>query len=90
MAPRITPERLEEVIVDEYYHVVPNTTLTICVLTLENGFTVNGESASASPENFDAELGRKLARVKAKEKIWALEGYLLKQKLFEGKLTDGN
>lgn len=87
MVPRITPERLEEVIVDEYYHVVPNSSLTICVLTLENGFMVTGESASASIENFDAELGRKLSRVKAKEKIWALEGYLLKQKLFEESLS---
>lgn len=58
--------------------------LTICVLVLRNGFTVTGESACASPENFDAEIGRKIAKEKAREKIWALEGYLLKTKLHEG------
>src|SRR5574343_848020 len=58
-------------------------TLTFCVLTLENGFTVTGESACASPENFDAEIGKKIAFQNAREKIWLLEGYLLKQKLSE-------
>lgn len=57
--------------------------LTFCVLVLENGFTVTGESACASPENFDAEIGRKIARANAVEKIWPLEGYALKQKLFD-------
>lgn len=55
--------------------------LTFCVLVLKNGFTVTGESACASPENFDAEIGRNIARENARNKIWALEGYLLKQKL---------
>lgn len=55
--------------------------LTICVLVLKNGFTVTGESACASPENFDTEIGRKIARANAVEKIWPLEGYLLKQQL---------
>ena len=55
--------------------------LTFCVLTLKNGFTVTGESACASPENFDAEIGRKAAYAEAREKIWLLEGYLLKEKL---------
>lgn len=80
-APRVTPERLEQVIVSEQYHVFPNTTFTACLLTLKNGYTVLGESACASPENFNAELGRKIARDNAKNKIWALEGYLLRQKL---------
>lgn len=80
-APRVTPERLEEVIVSEQYHVFPNSTFTACLLTLENGYTVLGESACASPENFNAELGRKIARDNAKNKIWALEGYLLRQNL---------
>jgi len=55
--------------------------LTFCVLVLANGFTVTGESACASPENFDADLGRKIARDNAKQKIWVLEGYALKTKL---------
>lgn len=57
--------------------------LTICVLVLKNGFTLTGESACASPENFDAEIGRSIARENAIQKIWMLEGYLLKQKLSE-------
>lgn len=59
--------------------------LTFCVLTLENGFTVTGESACASPDNFDAEIGRKIARDNAVNKVWMLEGYLLKQQLHEEK-----
>ena len=57
--------------------------LTFCVLILRNGFTVTGESACASPENFDAELGRKIARQNAVAKVWPLMGYALKQDLFE-------
>lgn len=60
---------------------LPLQTLTFCILTLENGFTVTGESACASPENFDAEIGKKIAYQNAREKIWQLEGYLLKEKL---------
>jgi len=56
-------------------------TLTFCVLVLRNGFTVTGESACASPENFDPEIGRKIARANAEQKIWALMGYALKEKL---------
>lgn len=55
--------------------------LTFCVLVLRNGFTVTGESACASPENFDAELGRKIARENAVEKIWPLMVYELRSKL---------
>lgn len=58
-------------------------TLTFCVLVLRNGFTVTGESACASPENFDAELGRKIARQNAIAKVWPLMGYELKQRLHE-------
>ncbi|WP_314722379.1 Gp49 family protein [Rahnella variigena] len=57
--------------------------LTFCVLKLKNGFTVTGESACASPENFDPEIGQKIARANAVQKIWPLEGYLLKQRLSE-------
>jgi len=55
--------------------------LTFCTLILGNGFTVTGESACVSSENFDAELGRKIARQNAVTKIWPLMGYALKEKL---------
>ncbi|MBV1825330.1 Gp49 family protein [Komagataeibacter oboediens] len=83
-APRLTPASIDATIKSERYWIAPGTTLTICVLILQNGFTVTGESACASPENFDEELGRKIARNNAREKIWPLEGYLLKQRLHEG------
>ena len=59
----------------------PIELLTFCVLVLRNGFTVTGESACASPENFDAELGRKIARQNAVQKLWPLMGYALKERL---------
>lgn len=80
-APRISPEKIDAVILDEDYHVFSGTTLTVCCLKLRNGFTVTGESAAASPENFDIDLGRKIARSNARDKIWALEGYALREKL---------
>lgn len=55
--------------------------LTFCILVLRNGFTVTGESACASPENFDAEVGRKIARANAINKVWPLMGYELRSKL---------
>jgi hypothetical protein len=55
--------------------------LTFCVLVLRNGFTVTGQSACASPENFDAEIGREIARQNAVQNIWPLMGYALKEKL---------
>jgi hypothetical protein len=59
----------------------PLRLLTFCVLVLHNGFTVTGESACASPENFDAEIGRKVARANAVQKIWPLMGYELRSQL---------
>lgn len=58
--------------------------LTICVLVLRNGFTVTGESACASPENFDAEIGRKVARQNAINKVWPLLGFRLRDRLANG------
>ena len=75
----------ESVIADEFQPPVPANSplylLTFCVLVLKNGFTVTGESACASPENFDAEIGRKIARQNAVQKIWPLMGYELRSKL---------
>ncbi len=81
-APRLTPAGIDATIVAESYWVPACTTLTVCVLTLRNGFCVTGESAAASPANFDEAIGRKIAREKAREKIWQLEGYLLREGLW--------
>lgn len=81
-APRLTPDHIDAQITGEQYHVFEGTQTTVCLLTLKNGFTVTGESACASPENFNAEIGQKIARQNAREKIWMLEGYLLKESLY--------
>lgn len=80
-APRLTPDLIDATIKGEQYHVFEGTCLTVCCLTLQNGYTVTGESACASPQNFNAELGQQIAKQNAREKIWALEGYLLREKL---------
>lgn len=60
----------------------PLSLLTFCVLVLKNGFTVSGESACASPENFNAHIGRRIARENAVQKMWPLMGYVLKDRLW--------
>lgn len=87
-APRLKPEDIDKVIVKEDYYVFPETTMTVCLLTLTNGYHVTGESAAVSLENFDKEVGEKIARENARNKIWALEGYLLRQKLSETKESE--
>lgn len=80
-APRLTPDKINECIQSEQYYVFPGTTMTVCAMTLRNGYIVTGESAAASPENFNEAIGRKIARENARNKIWALEGYALRERL---------
>lgn len=83
-APRVTQQQVDETVIAEEFHVFPQSCMTICLLTLKNGFHVTGESACASPANFNEEVGRKIALGKARDKVWMLEGYLLKQRLADG------
>mgnify|MGYP000486459716 CR=1 FL=1 len=87
-APRLTPDLIDSKISSVDYHVFDGSCLTVCCMTLENGFTVTGESACASPENFDKEIGEKIAFENARNKIWQLEGYLLKDNLHMKSLAD--
>jgi hypothetical protein len=80
-APRLNPAKIMATILAEQYYVFPGTVMTVCCLTLQNGYNVVGTSAPASPENFDKEMGEKISKTKAQDQIWALEGYLLKSKL---------
>lgn len=82
-APRVTPQHVDDAIVAQQFYVFPGTTVTVCCLTLRNGFTVTGESACASPENFDAQIGEDIARENARQKIWPLLGFALRQRLHE-------
>lgn len=81
-APRVTPEDIKKVIIATDYHVFPGTQLTVCCITLLNGFTVTGESACVDPANFNEKIGEEIAYNAAENKIWMLEGYLLKHKQF--------
>jgi hypothetical protein len=101
-ASRLRPEDIDERVEASYYmrasdifgH-LPMTDkvrtalscLTIGVVVSDNGFTLVGESACVSPDNFDPEIGGAIAVSKAREKLWALEGYLLREVLYRGKLT---
>lgn len=81
MRTTVTKEYIEKRIFDVNYHLIPNTTITLCVITMMNGYNVTGESACVNPDNFDAALGRRYAYENAMEKIWPLEGYLLAEEL---------
>lgn len=82
-APRVTLEHIDSLIHTCTFTNLPDGRTIICQLTLENGFTVTGESACVSKENFNQRIGNNIAYDNARNKIWELEGYLLKQKLFE-------
>lgn len=82
--PRITPDDVDAAIRQEQYHVFPETTTTVCCLTLKNGFTVVGKSACVFPANFNEEIGRKVAYEKAKDQVWDFLGYQLKEDLERG------
>ncbi len=82
-APRLTPDLIESKIKEKSFYKLTER-LTVCVITLKNGFELTGESSCVSADNYNKEIGEKISFENAKEKIWVLEGYLLKQKLFEG------
>lgn len=62
------------------YWTPPGTTMTVCAMTLPNGYTVLGKAACIEPANFNAEIGRKIAYDDARNQLWALEGYRLSQR----------
>jgi hypothetical protein len=78
---RLKPEDIDGAISDVKYHQFDGTTLTVCCIVLKNGYCVTGESAAVDPLNFNASIGRQVAFKNAREKIWSLEGYLLRESL---------
>jgi hypothetical protein len=80
-APRLTPAAIDAAIWGCKFWNPEGTTLTVCAMQLQNGMMVVGESACVSPENFDIEIGKQLAYDNARDKIWVLEGYLLREAL---------
>ena len=89
-APRLTPDHIDAMIHGGVYWNPTGTAMTVCVLTLKNGFQVVGHSAAASVENYDRAIGEKIAHDNARNQIWALEGYLLKQRLYEAAAASMN
>lgn len=93
-APRVSLQSIKDKVAAEYIFTADKAVeglgnpvvdslklLTVCILVMENGFTVIGKSAPASPENFDAEKGATFAREHAIRQLWPLEGYALREKL---------
>lgn len=74
----LTKDDLKALVVKEYYHRIPDSTVTVCAITLKNGFVVVGDSACIDPRKFDEEIGRQVAFDDAIEKVWELEGYRMK------------
>ena len=81
-SPRLCPADIDRVIISETYTILPSGKCMICELILKNGFSIRGESACVSKENFNEEIGRKLSYEDARNKVWGFEAYLLQEKLF--------
>lgn len=75
--PKVTPDSIKAKIAKVDYLVLPDSTVTLCNITLKNGYSVRGESACVDPRNFNVEIGKGLAYKQAFDKLWPLEGYLL-------------
>lgn len=84
----VTLEYIESLITDEEVLVSKNKKKTFVVLTTTNGFAVDGSSGVVDPENFDLEIGTKIARKRAIDKLFLVEGYLLQQKLYNESSTN--
>lgn len=81
-APRVTEASIKDRIERSLY--LYDDMLTICVLTMSNGFKVVGTSACASPENYVKEVGDRVAFNDALRQLWAFEGYRLRERLAFG------
>jgi len=86
IAPRVTKESIEAKIKSVKY--ITHEHLTICILTMNSGFFQVGKAAPASPENYDAEVGKRFAYEDAFRGLWQLEGYLLSAVIEEQRVQD--
>ena len=84
-APRVTEESIKAKIADVTYYV--HDCLTVCIITMRNGFHFTGTAAPASEANFDYRVGERYAYDDAFKKIWTHEGYLLRERLMESALA---
>lgn len=84
-AERVTPEYMKSRIASVEYQLWPNSTFTQCRITLDNGYSVMGESACVNPANYRQDIGEKIAHDNAFNKLWPLFGFLLAEKNFRTK-----
>ena len=80
-APRLTPDDINKKITNKTFTILPSGKCMVCEITLENGYTVRGEAACVSKENFNQEIGERISFENARDKIWELEGYLLQERI---------
>lgn len=88
--PKVTEDTIKDKIKEVSYYKHSMTTggmLTVCVIEMVNGFAVQGVSAAADPRNHDDEVGKRYAFENAFKHIWQLEGYLLRERIFEGSIV---
>ncbi len=84
---KVTEEGIKAKISKVEYFQLPDSTVTICSITLQNGFSVRGESACVDPAIFNKETGERFAYEDAFSKLWQLEGYLLAEQLYQSRLN---
>lgn len=79
----VTLEGITAKVKEVSYTFLADGRTTVCQITMENGFTVLGSSSCVDARNFNVADGQKYSYENAFNKTWELEGYLLRQKLFE-------
>lgn len=79
----LSEDAIKAKIADTKYINVEGTTMTICVIILENGYAVTGESSCIDPAKFNPEIGMKIAYSNAFDKLWGVLGYEVKQRWYE-------
>ena len=88
-APSVTVEEVEAAIKKVTFTILPNNRTTVCQITLDNGFTLEGSTACVSDEKFDKELGEQYSYKRAFEKVWGALGMRLADRLHQAKLRKG-
>ncbi|QGH74722.1 hypothetical protein DSS3PM1_00045 [Bacteriophage DSS3_PM1] len=83
---RLTPADIEAQVMFVDYHHFEETCVVVCCITLKNGYNTIGHAGCVDPENFDLEIGKKIAYENALNEIWQLEGYMLKEAMYQDAL----
>ena len=77
----VTKEMVDDEILSAQYYQFDGTTVTVCCVTLKNGFTLVGKSACANPDNFERALGESLAFEDARQQCFAFLGFRLRDNM---------